>query len=164
MQIQIALKNSSKNREAWRVNGILKKEHIRCGKSNCKCTKGGKHGPYWHLVWRDGEKSCRRYIKRKNLDIVRAAIKRGHKWHDTLVNQRQRLRADISLSKLLIKKSLRGYEISKDLVDMGLENIDRGLKSVSLHNRNGWYFLDRDEYTQLHTARFIIDCFVPDAK
>jgi hypothetical protein len=36
---------------------------VRCGKSNCKCSKGELHGPYfYHRTW-SGETHQRRYIK-----------------------------------------------------------------------------------------------------
>lgn len=32
--------------------GYLVAEYVRCGKPNCRCRLGRKHGPYWHLRFR----------------------------------------------------------------------------------------------------------------
>jgi hypothetical protein len=38
-----------------RKGGYIAKEKVKCGKSNCKCTSGEKHGPYlYHYYRSDG--------------------------------------------------------------------------------------------------------------
>ena len=37
----------------------LRRQHVRCGKSNCqKCP----HGPYWYAYWREGGRRRSRYL------------------------------------------------------------------------------------------------------
>src|SRR5205085_10851515 len=38
---------------------------IRCGKENCKCTKGIGHGPYWYAFWSEQGKTRSQYIGKK---------------------------------------------------------------------------------------------------
>ncbi len=49
---------------------------VRCGKSNCRCTTGEGHGPYWFLRWREGAQQRRRYVKQADLPAVRAVVER----------------------------------------------------------------------------------------
>jgi len=37
-------------------------ERIRCGKPNCKCTRGALHGPYFYAYWSEGGKTKSMYI------------------------------------------------------------------------------------------------------
>ena len=41
-------------------------ERIKCGKENCKCSKGQGHGPYWYKYWSVGGRTKSAYIG-KNL-------------------------------------------------------------------------------------------------
>lgn len=46
-----------------RILGITYQlERVRCGKANCKCTKGSLHGPYWYGYWSEGGKTKSMYI------------------------------------------------------------------------------------------------------
>lgn len=60
--------------------GSLHAEYTRCGKMTCKCRSGAAgdlHGPYWFRRWRDESgKQRKAYVKRSDLDHVRAAIER----------------------------------------------------------------------------------------
>jgi hypothetical protein len=40
-------------------------EWIRCGKENCKCTRGKLHGPYWYSYYRVKDKITSKYIGKK---------------------------------------------------------------------------------------------------
>jgi uncharacterized protein DUF6788 len=50
--------------------------HTRCGKPNCRCTRGELHGPYHALHWREGPTQRRRYVKARDVAAVRAVIDR----------------------------------------------------------------------------------------
>ncbi|NJN32021.1 MAG: hypothetical protein HC824_17565 [Synechococcales cyanobacterium RM1_1_8] len=43
-------------------NLIYQLEMVKCGKPNCKCTRGQLHGPYWYAYQRQGDKFKSRYI------------------------------------------------------------------------------------------------------
>ena len=77
-------------------------EHVRCGKPNCRCRHGDKHGPYWYLYYRRLEKGAwrlrKRYVPRKEVDAVReqlAAAKARDAAMASLLSQSQRLRGAI---------------------------------------------------------------------
>jgi hypothetical protein len=37
-------------------------EYRKCRPGKCAtCDAGGRHGPYWYAVFRDGERICKRY-------------------------------------------------------------------------------------------------------
>lgn len=44
-------------------------EYVVCGKENCRCARGIKHGPYYYRYWRSGGKLHREYVgKQRPLD------------------------------------------------------------------------------------------------
>ena len=43
-------------------SGILVHEEIKCGKSNCKCASGQRHGPYWYWYYWEKGKLKKKYI------------------------------------------------------------------------------------------------------
>ena len=46
----------------------------KCGRPNCRCADGEQlHGPYYYRYWREGGRLRRQYVKRTNLESVRAA-------------------------------------------------------------------------------------------
>jgi hypothetical protein len=47
-------------------NRTYRLERVRCGKENCKCTRGKLHGPYWYSYTRVKDKVTSRYVG-KNL-------------------------------------------------------------------------------------------------
>lgn len=40
-------------------------EHVRCGKTTCKCADGKLHGPYWYAYWSEGGKTKSQYIGKR---------------------------------------------------------------------------------------------------
>jgi hypothetical protein len=52
----------------------LVSHRVRCGRSNCRCADGLGHGPYAFLHWREGPIQRRRYIRREDVNAVRAVI------------------------------------------------------------------------------------------
>lgn len=47
---------------------------VRCGKLECRCTDGHRHGPYWVLRWREGPTHRRRYVRATDVEAVRAVV------------------------------------------------------------------------------------------
>jgi hypothetical protein len=39
-----------------------RQERVRCGKENCKCTRGKLHGPYWYSYTRVEDKVTSQYV------------------------------------------------------------------------------------------------------
>ena len=54
----------------------LVSHRVRCGKPTCCCAAGQGHGPYWFLHWREGAIQRRRYVRRADVEGVRAVIER----------------------------------------------------------------------------------------
>jgi hypothetical protein len=54
---------------------------VRCGKPNCRCASGEGHGPYHFLHWRQCGIQRRCYVRRADVEAVRAVIERRH-WLD----------------------------------------------------------------------------------
>lgn len=73
------------------VWGSICKDMVRCGKPNCKCARGQKHGPYYYLYRRIDDKAERFYlggpeeaeVARQTLLEIRRKSWRGHDhcWH-----------------------------------------------------------------------------------
>ena len=36
--------------------GVVCPQWVRCGRPNCRCSKGQPHGPYFYRFWREGGK------------------------------------------------------------------------------------------------------------
>ena len=57
-----------------RLPGAVCAQYVRCGKPNCHCAQGQRHGPYWYRFWRDryGQRH-KEYVRPTDLEAVRAA-------------------------------------------------------------------------------------------
>ncbi len=149
-------KNDSKNRESWRVNGFLRKEYVRCGKKTCRCYKGIKHGWYWYLYWHDKFNWRKRYVKRKDLDVVRAALTRGHEWHDQLVMRHQELKNNIANSEQLYKLTKQGYILPPDVIEESVKTFAFGIHAMKLCKSRQWYYLWPDYMVQLGVFDWVV--------
>jgi hypothetical protein len=61
--------------------GLLRAEHIRCGKPACRCARGELHGPYLYRRWREGGRQRRQYGRPAHLEQVRTGIEAWHALH-----------------------------------------------------------------------------------
>jgi hypothetical protein len=52
--------------------GTVCAQWVRCGRWNCRCATGKLHGPYYYRLWRDGGKLRKTYVRRSEVDRVRA--------------------------------------------------------------------------------------------
>ena len=52
--------------------GAVCEQWVRCGRANCRCARGEKHGPYFFRFWREDGRLRKQYIKRPDVDRVRA--------------------------------------------------------------------------------------------
>lgn len=48
-------------------SGSVHVEFKRCGKSNCRCNKGLRHGPYYYHYWREHGQLRKRYVRADRL-------------------------------------------------------------------------------------------------
>jgi hypothetical protein len=44
----------------------------RCGRAACRCARGALHGPYYYRFWREAGRLRKAYIRRSELEQVRA--------------------------------------------------------------------------------------------
>jgi hypothetical protein len=71
--------------------GSLHREWRRCGKANCRCSRGHLHGPYWVRRWWEPGRQRKAYVPRRQVDQVAAAISAWHRLHPPAWTMRQAL-------------------------------------------------------------------------
>ena len=54
--------------------GFVASVRVRCGKLNCRCSRGARHLAYYHVTYSDGFR-FRKYVRRDQVADVRAACK-----------------------------------------------------------------------------------------
>jgi hypothetical protein len=52
--------------------GVVCAQRVQCGKPGCRCARGPGHLAYYRF-WRDGGRLRKSYVRRADLDAVRAA-------------------------------------------------------------------------------------------
>jgi hypothetical protein len=52
--------------------GAVCAQWVRCGRPGCRCARGALHGPYFYRFWRDAGRLRKQYIRRPDVDRVRA--------------------------------------------------------------------------------------------
>jgi len=61
------------NSQALRpMAGAVSAQYVTCGKAECRCRTGAKHGPYYYRVWRQGSSIKKEYIRSEDVERVRA--------------------------------------------------------------------------------------------
>lgn len=53
--------------------GAVVTRYHRCGKLNCRCTRGALHGPYYHRMWRQRGRVRCTYVRKRDVERVRQA-------------------------------------------------------------------------------------------
>jgi hypothetical protein len=67
------MKTKNQSLQPKMLNGYVRAERVRCGKANCKCSRGELHGVYYYrYTWDEGRRR-KSYIKRSEVEQVRAA-------------------------------------------------------------------------------------------
>lgn len=150
------IRNDSKNREAWRVNGVLRREYIRCGKRSCHCVTGRGHKAYY-LYWHNTRRTVKRYVKRQDLDVIRASLKRGHAFIDRQRQARQERIQALKASMSVLRMCERGYSLPDEVVIQACENIRQSFDGTRVYNSGYWYITHKDHLTALKGASFMLD-------
>jgi hypothetical protein len=65
-------KNKSEDPAIKMLPGFVAIVRIRCGKSNCRCSRGDRHVAHYHVSYHSGVRS-RKYVRRAQLAEVLAA-------------------------------------------------------------------------------------------
>lgn len=61
--------------------GVVRVEWVRCGKPNCRCARGERHGPYLYRRWREGGRQRRSYVKPAAAAQVAEALNEWRRLH-----------------------------------------------------------------------------------
>lgn len=51
--------------------GTVHEQYVRCGKANCKCSRGELHGAYFYHFIRINGKLTKRYLKADEVETIR---------------------------------------------------------------------------------------------
>jgi len=63
--------------------GSLSQQHLRCGKANCRCAKGGGH-EVWSLTFMAEGKKHVQHIPKHLVDDVRKRVEAGREYQEAL--------------------------------------------------------------------------------
>jgi hypothetical protein len=56
------------------IRGSLMTQYKRCGRDNCRCANGCKHGPFFYHVWYVQGIRYKTYVKKPDFDRIKAGI------------------------------------------------------------------------------------------
>jgi hypothetical protein len=70
--------------EREQIRGSLFSRFAACGKSNCACASGEKHGPYYVLSNRSGGEGAFIYLKEDQVSRVRELVNRHRRFRKGL--------------------------------------------------------------------------------
>src|SRR5688500_14210786 len=65
-------KTENENSAIKMLPGFIASVRIRCGKANCRCSRGARHLAYYHVTYSKGFR-FRKYVRRDQLAEVLAA-------------------------------------------------------------------------------------------
>jgi hypothetical protein len=66
--------------EREQIRGSLFSRFAVCGKANCACSQGEKHGPYYVLSSRSGGSGAFIYLKQEQVSRVRELVNRHRRF------------------------------------------------------------------------------------
>lgn len=65
--------------------GSIQERWLTCGKENCKCSRGEKHGPYYYFVYTDTDRNSRQIsIDPDEVDELEERINNYAEFQDAL--------------------------------------------------------------------------------
>ena len=77
------------------LKGSLHLENKRCGKPNCRCVRGYRHGPFFYRHWRDRGRQKKTYVPREKVAQVLGAIARRQALEREIAAIRKQLQRSI---------------------------------------------------------------------
>lgn len=138
---------------------MLVKRLVRCGKKNCKCVSGKRHGGYWYLVWRENGHVRNRYVKRQELDVVRASLKRGHEWKRKVERKEFEIQAMVKWAYEVL--SGRWKVKPEEIVD-AVKALKAGIEATTTSRFRGWYMPMDDFRKRFPVLEFCIKLQYPE--
>jgi hypothetical protein len=85
--------SESVTQDEERPCGALVKTWRRCGKTNCRCTRGKLHGPYYRRMWREFGQLRAVYVRKADVERVRGEIDQAR----AVAVARERERAEVEV-------------------------------------------------------------------
>jgi hypothetical protein len=89
------------------IHGLPYKVFRKCGKSNCKCAVGEKHGPYPALAVNKNGRQRTVMVKKKDVLVVEQKAERYRRFQQTLARIR---RINKEIDKLLEQVKVESIE------------------------------------------------------
>jgi len=88
-----------------RYQGSLQEQWVKCGKTNCKCSRGQLHGPYIYFFVSLSDGLTKSYVRHADVPVIRAIVaerKRRHSLFQSQIKQandflRQMIRAAVGV-------------------------------------------------------------------
>ena len=77
------------------LKGSLHLEPKSCGKPNCRCQRGFRHGPYVVRRWRENGRQRKQYVRQENVAEMLSAIARRQALDQEVVEIRKQLRRSV---------------------------------------------------------------------
>jgi hypothetical protein len=69
--------------------GAICAQWVRCSRPNCRCARGSLHGPYHYRFWREGGRLRKEYVRRQDVDRVRAQCRARRQERQELADWRE---------------------------------------------------------------------------
>lgn len=105
-----------------RMTGVVVKEAVKCGKDNCRCSKGEMHKWYYYLYYRTFEndkwKLKKEYISQSKAKYLKRKIKA---LKDNDMQMKSRLSANMTLlndAVAFTRGNLSGKELLKNIYEI----------------------------------------------
>lgn len=94
--------NKKENPAIKMLPGFVATIRIRCGKKNCRCTRGPRHVAHYHVTYLRGMR-FRQYVPREHLPAVLAACEAHRALQAQLRAGRARYKELLAQTRQLIK-------------------------------------------------------------
>jgi hypothetical protein len=84
--------------------GFVARVLIRCGKPNCKCARGERHVAFYHVTYSEGVRQ-RQYVRRAEVEKVRASCAAHRKFQADLLAGRRRYKLLLAMARQIIREA-----------------------------------------------------------
>lgn len=86
--------------------GFIVRAKVRCGRSNCRCSRGIRHIAYYHVTYNAGIR-IRKYVRREEVADLRVACEAHRELQRQLRAARAEYRQVLARARDLLKLSLQ---------------------------------------------------------
>lgn len=100
---RVRTKTKNQSLQPKMLDGYVRAERVKCGKANCKCLRGELHGVYFYrYTWDEGRRR-KSYVKRSEVEQVRAACAEYRKLQRQLRIGRAEYKRTIAQARALFR-------------------------------------------------------------